>query len=65
MNITPHDRALGAVETRRDGWPFCPVCQADELMSIQPLPSPLDYLRCLRCGWTGFVRLVVRAAPTP
>jgi hypothetical protein len=58
---------------RKDGWPLCPRCDEDELMSLavafngvtgemrQPLPT--DRMRCLRCNWTGVVP--VRRADHP
>jgi hypothetical protein len=55
-------------EYRRDGWPLCPVCGDDELMSmVNPVTSgptdPLqvrkatatDPMTCLSCGWQGRV----------
>lgn len=40
---------------RSDGWPLCPKCDVDELMSHELRPSVLDELRCLSCGWKGYV----------
>lgn len=45
---------------RRDGWPCCPQCGEDELMSTAPValgrrPEPTDPMRCLGCGWSGTV----------
>lgn len=56
-------------EYRKDGWPLCPVCGDDELMStMQPAgvdpsigvkwtrqPTVIDPMRCLSCGWEGRV----------
>lgn len=56
-----------AQQYRKDGWPFCPACGEDELMSLDvhrfeeghlimaTLPRPTDRLRCLLCGWLGHV----------
>ena len=40
---------------RDDGWPLCPQCGEDELMSGCVQPEPRDELRCLACGWSGVV----------
>ena len=40
-------------EYRSDGWPLCPRCGEDELMSREVHPTPLDWLKCLQCGWAG------------
>lgn len=52
-------------ESRADGWPFCPVCEEDELYSLRMLnyhgqgekPSLADCLagemRCYRCAWSS------------
>lgn len=42
-------------EYRRDGWPLCPQCGEDELMSSRFPASAADPLKCLRCGWQGTV----------
>lgn len=40
---------------RRDGWPLCPRCGDDELMSMA-IPARADsVLQCLNCSWRGFV----------
>jgi hypothetical protein len=49
-----------AFEYRRDGWPLCPQCGEDELMSLVPysislFPKATDRMRCLVCRWEGFV----------
>lgn len=48
-------------ETRKDGWPLCPVCGEDELWSAlpwngdgerPPMQAWIDHgLRCYKCGW--------------
>ncbi len=45
---------------RRDGWPLCPRCGEDELMSQVPVSisikaQPTDRMKCLRCAWEGVV----------
>jgi hypothetical protein len=43
----------GLWQYRADGWPLCPACGEDELHSRETIASPLDPLRCYRCGWQG------------
>jgi hypothetical protein len=71
-----HPRAHGLSQLavrydyRADGWPLCPRCGEDELMSTIPLhqanphlsgpislvaATPLDPMRCLACNWSGTV----------
>lgn len=50
-------------EHRKDGWPLCPKCGEDELVSallqvvdpMKPTPSLLECLHhgffCMGCGW--------------
>jgi len=50
---------------RKDGWPFCPICEEDELYSIvmlnwndkTPRASLQECLekemRCYACGWSS------------
>lgn len=40
---------------RPDGWPLCPQCGEDELMSIKLHPTPMDHMLCLYCRWEGIV----------
>jgi hypothetical protein len=40
---------------RADGWPLCPSCGADELMSGKIPARPSDELQCLACLWRGTV----------
>ena len=42
-------------EYRDDGWPLCPKCGDDELMSSELTPAPTDSMKCLACGWRGHV----------
>lgn len=42
-------------EYRSDGWPLCPKCGEDELMSREKTPRVTDWLKCLACGWAGHV----------
>jgi hypothetical protein len=52
---------MTAYETRKDGWPLCPVCSEDELWSglpwngegdRPPMQAWIDHgLRCYKCGW--------------
>lgn len=60
-----------AFEYRKDGWPLCPRCGEDELMSQYATrafadtleqkarmllrATPVDPMLCLQCRWTGFV----------
>ena len=46
-------------ETRADGWPLCPRCFEDELMSQERYASPQDELNCLACGWEGKIDVFV------
>lgn len=65
--------------TRPDGWPYCPMCGADELMTTAPaveltaaalgpdrlLPYLAHGVRCLRCGHADArPPLAVRESPT-
>ena len=43
------------VRFRSDGWPLCPSCGADELMSAEIPPKRTDVLQCLACMWRGVV----------
>jgi hypothetical protein len=52
-------------EFRKDGWPFCPVCEEDELYSVvmlaydgkgeQPTLEEClaNEMRCYRCNWSS------------
>jgi len=56
----PTDSPRRPRDYRRDGWPLCPQCDADELMSIASIaigcqPQPTDPMRCLACGWSGAI----------
>jgi hypothetical protein len=42
-------------EYRRDGWPLCPCCGEDELMSREFPARTTDMLQCLACSWRGTV----------
>lgn len=54
-----------AYEYRSDGWPLCPECGGDSLVSTQyPAftsaessfrQSPTDRMKCIDCNWTGTV----------
>ena len=44
---------LESLRFRQDGWPLCPRCGEDELMSLEIEPKPTDWLKCLACGWSG------------
>lgn len=47
---------------RGDGWPLCPSCGEDELMSGE-IPARADQvLQCLSCSWRGTVPLSSRGA---
>ena len=45
---------------RKDGWPLCPQCGEDELMSLAAIATmtkarPTDPMRCYVCHWSGEV----------
>lgn len=58
-------------ETRKDGWPLCPVCGEDELWSAlpwnglterPPMQAWIDHgLRCYKCGFDSERRPIAEA----
>lgn len=55
-------RRLAYKEFRKDGWPYCPNCEEDELYSylmlgwVKPEPPTLEQcllhgMKCYRCSW--------------
>ncbi len=40
-----------AREVRKDGWPFCPQCEKDELYSLDEHPAIATIVGCYRCSW--------------
>ena len=51
------------VKLRKDGWPLCPNCGADELYtcinSLDPRDHYKEIFRCCYCPWIGRIELVV------
>lgn len=37
-------------ERRPDGWPLCPICEEDELYSLDAPATPETICGCYRCG---------------
>lgn len=37
---------------RKDGWPYCPQCEEDELYSLSVPATAETIIGCYICGWT-------------
>jgi hypothetical protein len=44
------------LEFRKDGWPYCPICEEDELWSAAIPATAETIVSCLRCGWTPRIK---------
>ena len=55
VNPAPRGSVFGQWTYRADGWPLCPSCGEDELMSGSIPARATDALQCLNCFWQGIV----------